>query len=230
MSFPPKKRNCNQKNGFRLKKIFCIFFFSIFCPYFHVLKNKAFQFSLFGNFVSKIAPIFKLTPQKIMFSLSLSLFSGIIMRMHGLGLVMLLMCYALLVETQDWWSFKNKHINDKITKASCTSEIAKRRITAKNDSKKCKEKNTFIKATSNQVRAVCQNGGKPDGKNYVSLYRFTLVTCKLLSGERQPHCKYRGNKSFRHIIVACNKNKYPVHYAGDIIYVLNSINESVQSS
>uniref|UniRef100_A0A3B1KBJ6 Ribonuclease like 3 n=1 Tax=Astyanax mexicanus TaxID=7994 RepID=A0A3B1KBJ6_ASTMX len=114
--------------------------------------------------------------------------------------------------------FLNQHVFGGMNEKQCDSVIGKRGIT-QGDTNNCKETNTFILATQEQVRAVCQEGGKPKGGNlYESTKPFPVITCRLQSGGRQPKCKYRGQKSTRTITVGCAQT-WPVHYDGDDLII-----------
>ncbi|XP_053086290.1 ribonuclease-like 3 [Pangasianodon hypophthalmus] len=136
------------------------------------------------------------------------------------GLVLLLvLCAVLPAEAQPpnvihrYRNFLNQHVYIDMTERKCTSEIYKRKITDGNTNN-CKEVNTFIKANSNLVKAVC---GKAT-RNYTSGQPFTVVTCKLHSGERRPRCDYgkKGHQSTRYINISCDQG-WPVHYIEDHI-------------
>ncbi|KAI5630417.1 ribonuclease like 2 precursor [Silurus asotus] len=111
-------------------------------------------------------------------------------------------------------NFLNQHVYGDMAESWCTSEIRSRKITDGN-SNNCKDVNTFIRATKEQVKAVC---GKATG-DYTSGQPFSVVTCKLHSGERQPKCEYKkGEKSNRYIRIACDQG-WPVHYDEGYIVV-----------
>uniref|UniRef100_A0A8B9KGH3 Ribonuclease like 3 n=1 Tax=Astyanax mexicanus TaxID=7994 RepID=A0A8B9KGH3_ASTMX len=116
--------------------------------------------------------------------------------------------------------FLNQHVFGGMNEKQCDSVIRKRGIT-QGDTNNCKETNTFILATQQQVRAVCQEGGthKPNTRDlYESTKPFPVITCSLQSGDRQPKCKYRGQRSTRHITVGCAQT-WPVHYDGDDLII-----------
>uniref|UniRef100_A0AAY5ECT9 Ribonuclease A-domain domain-containing protein n=1 Tax=Electrophorus electricus TaxID=8005 RepID=A0AAY5ECT9_ELEEL len=91
----------------------------------------------------------------------------------------------------------------------CDQVIKERHITSRNINK-CKEINTFILASKEQVTAVCKDTNK-HRKLYKSTKRFDLVICKLKSGVKCPPCVYNGKNSSKTIIVAC-KRGWPVHF------------------
>ncbi|KAI5630415.1 ribonuclease like 2 precursor [Silurus asotus] len=140
------------------------------------------------------------------------------------GLVSLLVLSTVLfAEAQSanvmprYQNFLNQHVYGNMAESWCTSEIRSRKITDGN-SNNCKDVNTFIRATVEQVKAVC---GKATGY-YTSGQPFSVVTCKLKSGERRPDCVYtdrrkKGDRS-RYIRIACDQG-WPVHYDEDYIVV-----------
>ncbi|XP_034991791.2 angiogenin-like [Zootoca vivipara] len=83
----------------------------------------------------------------------------------------------------------------------------------------CKDVNTFIHDTMNNIKAVCtESGGKDYGNGLrIALRPFTVTTCKHKGGSTRPPCKYSDNKSSRYIVIACNQNKEPVHFDESII-------------
>uniref|UniRef100_A0A670KCI5 Ribonuclease A-domain domain-containing protein n=1 Tax=Podarcis muralis TaxID=64176 RepID=A0A670KCI5_PODMU len=87
------------------------------------------------------------------------------------------------------------------------------------DKPACKEVNTFIHGTKNNIIAVCTaSGGKDYGKGLrISLRPFTVTTCKHKGGSTRPPCKYSDNKSSRYIVIACNQDGKPVHFDESLI-------------
>uniref|UniRef100_A0A8C4SCQ3 Ribonuclease A-domain domain-containing protein n=1 Tax=Erpetoichthys calabaricus TaxID=27687 RepID=A0A8C4SCQ3_ERPCA len=77
---------------------------------------------------------------------------------------------------------------------------------------KCKEKNTFIHSTKNQIIAVCDKAGVPLGGNLRrSTKPFSVSTCKIHGDPNVHPCKYRGGgRDTRQIVIAC-ENRLPVH-------------------
>ncbi|KAG1925436.1 ribonuclease like [Pimephales promelas] len=76
----------------------------------------------------------------------------------------------------------------------------------------CKDVNTFIQANSNEIKAVCGTGGRPQGGDlFKSGQQFPVITCKLKRGSRPPRCAYRGKRSTRYVVLGCEKG-WPVHY------------------
>lgn len=115
-------------------------------------------------------------------------------------------------------NFINQHINGRMSVNSCSDVIRNRGITQTNTNQ-CKETNTFIRATTNLVEAICQRAGQPYGQRRelrVSLQPFNIVVCKLRNQVRQPHCEYRGQDRTRNIVIAC-ENGFPVHFEEDIM-------------
>ncbi|KAK9967255.1 hypothetical protein ABG768_001662 [Culter alburnus] len=112
--------------------------------------------------------------------------------------------------------FLNQHLGPDMTEQKCDSEMRKRGITVNDNG--CKPVNTFIQANSNQIKAVCGNGGIPHGNNlFRSIQPFPVITCTLKSGVRYPRCEYgKGKKSTRYIVLKCVEG-WPVHYDEGII-------------
>ncbi|XP_076848948.1 ribonuclease-like 3 [Brachyhypopomus gauderio] len=111
-------------------------------------------------------------------------------------------------------NFLRQHVNKDMDENQCNDVIRSRNIT--NTKQGCKEKNTFIRATESDVKAVCSNGVRiqRQGKNlYKSNQTFSLIICKLINVS--PQCKYSGSRSTLKIIVECDHG-LPVHYNGDI--------------
>ncbi|XP_051731576.1 ribonuclease-like 3 [Ctenopharyngodon idella] len=113
--------------------------------------------------------------------------------------------------------FLNQHFGPDMNEQKCTSEIRNKKITGTDNS--CKDVNTFIKANSDNIKAVCGKAGTPQGGNlFKSNQPFPVIICKLKSGERHPKCEYRGVKDTRYIVLGCEEG-WPVHYDKDIIDV-----------
>ncbi|KAA0711562.1 Ribonuclease-like 3 [Triplophysa tibetana] len=115
--------------------------------------------------------------------------------------------------------FLRQHVYVDMTEKRCSSEMRERHITEGQTNNDCKKVNTFITAHKQELRKVCNGAGQSyegSADKYVSNQPFPLVTCKLQSGDRYPNCEYRGTKSTRYIVLACNKT-WPTHYDGDII-------------
>ena len=71
------------------------------------------------------------------------------------------------------------------------------------DKHTCKPEKTFLKATVDEVRAVC--GGKGSG---VSKENFKLVECKVdPAHNKPPNCQYTVEEVEKKILVTCVKNK-----------------------
>lgn len=127
---------------------------------------------------------------------------------------------------QQYPDFRRKHVNTGMTVQHCTGYMTYLRLTERPDVLTCKRINSFITASSSQVNAVCNGAGTPLGDDrYSSNLPFPVVTCRLHSGERHPHCQYRGSQSTRNIELACDpdqtqRNKrWPTHYGGDVVVV-----------
>ncbi|XP_060110929.1 angiogenin-like [Heteronotia binoei] len=75
----------------------------------------------------------------------------------------------------------------------------------------CKEVNTFIHGSKRQIRAVCSQGGVPDGQLQRSRQPFRVTSCTLRGGSVRPPCEYKENTSPRYIVIGC-EDGWPVHY------------------
>ncbi|XP_036403472.1 ribonuclease-like 3 [Megalops cyprinoides] len=116
--------------------------------------------------------------------------------------------------------FHLQHIFGNMNEHKCNSEIAKREI-YEIDGRTCKETNTFITASSQEVRKVCKDAGTPEGNLFRSNQPFPVITCKLTNGNKhqptqKPNCEYKGIKSTRTIVIACDEG-WPVHYDRDVV-------------
>ncbi|XP_053216783.1 angiogenin-like [Podarcis raffonei] len=87
------------------------------------------------------------------------------------------------------------------------------------DKPACKEVNTFIHSTKNNIKSVCTESGGEDYGNglRIALRPVTVTTCKHKGGSTRTPCEYSDNKSSRYIVIACNENKEPVHFDESII-------------
>ncbi|XP_065126450.2 ribonuclease-like 3 [Paramisgurnus dabryanus] len=145
--------------------------------------------------------------------------------MHQSAVILLLvLCASLSTDAQPadvrerYKTFLNQHVNGNMNEHICTSVIRSRHITKPNTNE-CKEVNTFIQANGNTVKSVCTGGGRIYNYQrnlYISLNPFPVITCTLKSGTRRPNCEYRGHKSTRYIVVACEQG-WPTHYDEGII-------------
>ncbi|CAM5122056.1 unnamed protein product [Natator depressus] len=85
--------------------------------------------------------------------------------------------------------------------------------------KVCKDTNTFIHGNSDDIRAVCTDKGGKDYKTKSgqimrqSLSGFQVTTCTWHGGKPLNNCKYRAAADFRTIVIACNAQGFPVHFA-----------------
>uniref|UniRef100_A0AAY4A4J0 Ribonuclease A-domain domain-containing protein n=1 Tax=Denticeps clupeoides TaxID=299321 RepID=A0AAY4A4J0_9TELE len=112
--------------------------------------------------------------------------------------------------------FLNQHVNGKMAENQCDNVIRRRKISQRGTND-CKPVNTFILANKGQINPVCAKAGRPYGKNLtISNLRFPIVTCKSKSQKKLPHCKYRGKKDTRWIVIGCVKG-WPVHYEEGIL-------------
>ncbi|XP_023608647.1 angiogenin [Myotis lucifugus] len=92
--------------------------------------------------------------------------------------------------------------------AYCDTMMRRRGLTSP-----CKDTNTFIHGTSNNIKAVCEDeNGKPYGANFrISKSPFQVTTCKLRGGSNRPPCRYRATAGSRDIVIAC-EHGLPVHF------------------
>nr|XP_060639021.1 ribonuclease-like [Anolis sagrei ordinatus] len=126
--------------------------------------------------------------------------------------------FAFIVGTYgaDYETFLRQHYdNPKSSVGSnyCDAMMQKRDLTKP----QCKEVNSFIHETKNNIIDVCGNGGEPYGDRLRrSKKQFSVTTCKLKGGSTRPPCNYRENKSERYIVIAC-RDKLPVHYDEGLI-------------
>ncbi|XP_073710706.1 ribonuclease-like 3 [Misgurnus anguillicaudatus] len=149
-----------------------------------------------------------------------------VIKMHQSAVILLLvLCASLSTDAQPadvrqrYEKFLRQHVYGKMNERICDSEIRKRQITLSDTDNGCKEVNTFIQANGNTVRAVCTGGGTIYNKQrnlYISNNPFPVITCKLTGGTRRPNCVYRGHKSTRKIVVACEQG-WPTHYDEGIL-------------
>nr|XP_055034986.1 ribonuclease-like 3 [Misgurnus anguillicaudatus] len=145
--------------------------------------------------------------------------------MHQSAVILwLVLCASLSTDAQPadvqerYKNFLNQHVFSHMNEHKCDRVIRKRHITQPNTNK-CKEVNTFIQANGNTVESVCTGGGTiyNNQRNlYISNNPFPVITCKLRKGARRPKCVYRGRKSTRKIVVACEQG-LPTHYDEGII-------------
>ncbi|CAM5172494.1 unnamed protein product [Eretmochelys imbricata] len=94
-----------------------------------------------------------------------------------------------------------------------------RRLDPNPGEKVCKDPNTFIHANSKAIRAVCTDEGGTDYQTKSgqimrqSRSRFQVTTCSWHGGKPLNNCEYRAAADFRMIVIACNKQGFPVHFA-----------------
>lgn len=133
-------------------------------------------------------------------------------------LCLLVLATTVLGQPNDRWSqFINQHINNRMSVSRCDDVIRNRHITMPN-SNSCKETNTFILATTNLIKAVCDRAGVPYGTLTKSTQPFPVIVCRLRNEGRHPHCEYRGRSSTSYIAISC-ENGFPVHFGRDIVLV-----------
>lgn len=137
-----------------------------------------------------------------------------------------LLLFSATVLSQDasitprYRKFIEQHVNGRMSVDRCDSVIGSRRI-SKTNSNECKETNTFIQATTNHIKAICEQAGEPYGDMTKSLQPFPIIVCTLKNQQgRLPHCQYRGQARTRRIAIKCEQG-FPVHFERDIIHFEN---------
>ncbi|MEQ2176196.1 hypothetical protein GOODEAATRI_025601 [Goodea atripinnis] len=137
-------------------------------------------------------------------------------------LVCLLLVQVVAPETTEesekrFREFVRQHIIEAMEPNECTTVIAKKSITKKvrtkdrtklDETKGPKNKNTFIIANENEVKAICH--GQTGPKKIRSANNFKIVVCNLTNEGR-----YKGRKDYQIIEVEC-ANNLPVHFYDQI--------------
>ncbi|CAK6432445.1 unnamed protein product [Pipistrellus nathusii] len=136
-----------------------------------------------------------------------------------MGLVPLLLVFMLgpcltppaLAQDERYRHFLDQHYDPKPHGQNdryCNTMMRRRGLTSP-----CKDINTFIHGTSDNIKAVCEDeNGKPYGTNFrISKSRFQVTTCKHIGGSPRPPCRYRATREFRYIVIAC-EHGLPVHF------------------
>ncbi|XP_052047562.1 angiogenin-like [Apodemus sylvaticus] len=96
----------------------------------------------------------------------------------------------------------------------CERKMNERHLTSP-----CKDVNTFIHDSTNNIKAVCGEKGSPYGENLrISDSPFQVTTCKHRGGSPRPPCRYRASSGYRRIVIAC-ENGFPVHLDESVINV-----------
>ncbi|XP_007442032.3 angiogenin-like [Python bivittatus] len=136
----------------------------------------------------------------------------------GLGLFIVLAAVMMLgTFAADYETFLRQHYDNpksNVGNRYCNTMMVRRGMTRP----KCKEVNTFIHDTKNEINAVCGNKGEPFGNGLRrSLKQFQVTTCTMKGTSTRPPCDYRGNSSPRYIVIAC-ENGLPVHFDEGQIY------------
>lgn len=112
-------------------------------------------------------------------------------------------------------NFINRHINAGMSTTRCDSVIGAKGLKAPNGNG-CRETHTFIRATTNLVKPICDGAGAPYGNGLRrSLQPFEIVVCNLKSQGRPPHCQYRGTSRTRNIVIRCEQG-LPVHFEREL--------------
>lgn len=132
---------------------------------------------------------------------------------------LLLLSATVSCQNEPYRKFINQHINVGMSVNRCDQVIRSREIT-ETGSNTCKDTNTFILASTNEVNKVCRLAGVPYGVGLTkSLQPFPIVVCTLRNqGAHRPRCQYRGQSSTRYIAIRC-EGDFPVHYGRDIVHL-----------
>ncbi|KAM5338163.1 angiogenin isoform 1-T2 [Glossophaga mutica] len=138
--------------------------------------------------------------------------------MMGLGSLLLVFMLGLsltpstLAQDNDRYRrFLKQHYDLKPTGRNdryCDSMMVKRDLTSP-----CKNINTFIHDTTTNIKAICDDkNGVPYGETFrQSKSSFQITTCKHIGQSPRPPCRYRANKGYRVVVVAC-EHGLPVHF------------------
>ncbi|XP_021010216.1 angiogenin-4-like [Mus caroli] len=124
-----------------------------------------------------------------------------------LGLVVI---PPILAQNERYIKFLTQHYDAKPKGRDhryCESMMRERELTSP-----CKDVNTFIHDTKNNIKAICEKKGSPYGENFrISNSRFQITTCRHSGRSPRPPCRYRAFKDFRSIVIAC-VDGWPVHF------------------
>ncbi|XP_031218276.1 angiogenin [Mastomys coucha] len=138
---------------------------------------------------------------------------GPLLLVFVLGLVLTLP--TLAQDDRRYRKFLNEHYDAKPKGRDdryCESMMKKRGLTSP-----CKDTNTFIHDTTNNIKAICGRDGSPyEGNLIISNAPFQVTTCKHHGGSQRPPCRYRASKGYRRIVIAC-ENGLPVHLDESVI-------------
>ncbi|XP_036403475.1 ribonuclease pancreatic gamma-type-like [Megalops cyprinoides] len=109
--------------------------------------------------------------------------------------------------------FLRQHLDQKQPRGNdkYCNKMMSSRIT--NVTKMCKKVNTFIHATKQKVKNVCDTKPIKKTNNHKSMEKFALTKCTLQGGRDRPPCRYRASNSNDFITIACRNNE-PVHLDG----------------
>ncbi|KAK7922632.1 hypothetical protein WMY93_009534 [Mugilogobius chulae] len=101
--------------------------------------------------------------------------------MRTCSVFLLLLLAPSLLLGQSYQDFRNKHVNQYMSRNDCDTVIRNRRISEPDGS--CKRIDTFINAGINQIDQVCGRAGIPQGGNLrKSTTPFSTIVCRLRSG------------------------------------------------
>uniref|UniRef100_A0A3Q3EQT8 Ribonuclease A-domain domain-containing protein n=1 Tax=Kryptolebias marmoratus TaxID=37003 RepID=A0A3Q3EQT8_KRYMA len=107
---------------------------------------------------------------------------------------------------------RRQHVDPDMTVKKCDSEMKRKKIYCPDNS--CKETNTFILASPNKVKSICQGQGNFDKNSQLtsSKEKFKIVVCKLKKSARKPKCQYKGSLLKNKVVVVRCDKRLPVHY------------------
>uniref|UniRef100_A0A9J8CEM2 Ribonuclease A-domain domain-containing protein n=1 Tax=Cyprinus carpio carpio TaxID=630221 RepID=A0A9J8CEM2_CYPCA len=129
------------------------------------------------------------------------------MKIHQNTLILLLViCASSPTYSQDFETFKNKHVAPGMSVDECTTMIQKRCIKRMNGD--CKVTNTFIINNDNKIQNICMTG---ENKTDYKFTDFHVIECNFDKKENEM-CIYKGELlEGATIVLRCDK-KVPVHY------------------
>nr|XP_060639461.1 ribonuclease-like [Anolis sagrei ordinatus] len=102
---------------------------------------------------------------------------------------------------------QHRHNTKDVNNKYCNKMMRDRGMTSPN----CKVKNSFIHASTEDIKAVCKDKGDPLETKRMSCAQFRVTTCNLKAGSIRRPCEYTQDKRPRYIVIACEED-HPVHY------------------
>ncbi|XP_015273520.1 PREDICTED: angiogenin-like [Gekko japonicus] len=130
---------------------------------------------------------------------------------HTLCLLLLATAACLWLPCQGtaYKSFLKRHLDNPKTNFGSNHEYCDQMMRRRG--MKCQQKNTFIHATEEQLKSICNSRGQVMDGNTLSKALFPITTCKLRRFLRKVLCRYKGKSKIRRIRVTCEKG-LPVHF------------------